>query len=159
MPPRQDWLLRGLIALVEGSGKRGIRLGIPVTLNVGGFLVSGLVISGKEYFEGFSAIVAYGLPDEFDEESRESITATFRELGNIYEPKEETLEGVVQRERYNFVHLRDARFLHPAGEPMPVNPGMLWRTKLEAVDGFTLGLMVTTPEDEPDLDSEYEPGE
>lgn len=159
LPPRQDWLLRGLIALVQGAEQQGVKMGIPVTLNVGGFLVSGFVISGADYFEEFSEIVAYGLPDQFDEESKESITATFRTLADIYEPEEETLEGAVQRESYNFVHLRDARFMHPGGDPFPTNTGMLWRTKLEAVDGFTLGALLPVRDEAPELDEESEPDE
>ena len=153
-PPRQDWLLRGLIALVQGSEKEGVKMSIPVTLNVGGFLVSGSVISGGEYFEEFSEIVGYGLSNSFDEESKEGITATFRTLGDVYEPKEQTLEEIIRRESYNFVHLRDARFMHPGGDPIPLNMGMLWRTKLEAVDGFTLGALVPFPDDEPESDDD-----
>jgi len=158
-PPRQDWLLRGLIALVHGAEREGVKMSVPVTLNVGGFIVSGLVISGGEYFEEFSEIIEYGLTNAFDEESRQRITSAFRAIGNAYEPKEEALEGVIERESYNFVHLRDARFLHPGGDPIPTNAGMLWRTKLEAVNGFTLGMMIATPDEEPEIDEEPEPDE
>jgi hypothetical protein len=145
-----------LIALVHGAEREGIKMEIPVTLSVGGFIVSGLVISGGEYFEEFSEIVRYGLTENFDEESKQNIATTFRNLGNVYEPREETLEGVIERESYNFVHLRDTRFLHPGGDPVPTNTGMLWRTKLEAVDGFTLGMMVAAPDEEPEIDEELE---
>lgn len=134
--------------MVEDTERQGVKMGIPVTLGVGGFLVSGFVISGSDYFEEFSEIVGYGLPDQFDDETKDSITRAFRTLGEIYEPREETLERTIQRESYNFVHLRDARFVHPGGDPIPTNRGMLWRTKLEAVDGFTLGAFMVTPDEE-----------
>jgi hypothetical protein len=136
----------------------GISLGIPVTLNVGGFLVSGYVISGKDYFEEFSRIVQGGLPDFFSDEDKKNIVDSFRKLADQYEPEGATTEETVVQSRFNFVHLRNAVFLHPGGEPVPSNVGLLWRTKLDAVDGFTLGLLVALP-DEPEPDDELVSGD
>lgn len=160
-----DWLLRGLVGLIHGVEREGERLGvtvtlgIPVTLHIGGFLVSGYVISGKEYFEEFSQIAQRGLPDIFDEENKEKIAASFLRLGDQYESEEDTVEEAVALSRYNFVHLRDAIFLHPSGDPVPADGGMLWRTKLEAVDGFTLGMLIPRWGDEAESDDQADLGD
>lgn len=160
-----DWLLRGLVGLIQGVEREGerqgvqISLGIPVTLHIGGFLVAGYVISGKEYFEEFSEMTQRGLPDIFNDEQKEAIVGSFARLGNQYESEEETVQDAVALSRYSFVHLRDATFLHPSGEPIPADSGMLWRTKLEAVDGFTLGMLRPRWHEEAELDDEAESDE
>lgn len=118
-----------------------MRLGIPVILNIGGFLVTGFVISGQEYFEQFSEEVAAGLPDAFGEEAQGKIVESFGRLGEIYVSDKEQTVADATLEQYNFVHMRDVQFVHNDGPPIPPEPGMLWRCKLSAVDGFTLGLL------------------
>ena len=145
---------------MQSVEEQGIKLGVPITLNVGGFLVIGFVITGREYFEEFSRIVANGLPSEvFDDEGKESITSSFRNLRDLYQPAEESIEGAVARGGYNFVHLRDAAFIHPGGERIPYSSGLLWRTKLDAIDGFTLGLLTPVPEEESEANDEPKPDE
>jgi hypothetical protein len=150
-PATSDWLLNGIVGMVHGAEQAEIRLGVPVILNVGGFLVTGFVISGQEYFERFSQEVAVGLPDAFGEETKASIIDSFGRLGEIYvSDEEETIEDATL-DQYNFVHLRDVQFIHNEGAPIPPEPGMLWRCKLSAVDGFTLGLLLPSYEEgEPD---------
>ena len=156
---RRDWLLEGLVSMVQGVERQGVELAVPATLNVGGYLVSGYVISGKEYFEEFAELIARGLPDTFDEEGKQSITKSFNNLRSIYETTEDSVEDVIAQGGYNFVHLRDAMFLHPSGDRIPTESGMLWRTKLEAVDGFTLGILRPELRDEDELEDEPEPDE
>lgn len=139
-----DWLLNGLVGLVHGAEQAEIRLNIPVILNIGGFLVAGWVISGQEYFERFSQEVAASLPDTFSEETKESLVESFGRLGQIYVSDKEQTVADATLERYNFVHLRDAQFMHNDGPPIPPEPGMLWRCKLSAVDGFALGLLTAS---------------
>jgi hypothetical protein len=142
--------------MVQGVEQQGVELAVPVTLNVGGYLVSGYVISGKEYFEEFAELVARGLPDAFDEERKQTIAKSFNNLRNIYDTTEDRVEDVIAQGGYNFVHLRDALFLHPSGDTIPSTSGMLWRTKLEAVDGFTLGMLRPELRDEDELEDEPE---
>src|SRR3712207_111011 len=89
-PATWDWLLEVLIRLVNNTERQQVRLGIPVTLNVGGFLVSGFMIGGSEYFEEFSRIVEFGLPDElFGEEGKQDVSGVVRRLADFYGPEEE----------------------------------------------------------------------
>jgi hypothetical protein len=136
-----DWLLGVLIRLVNSTEEQQVGLEIPVILNVGGFLVSGFMIGGRAYFEEFTDTVEKSLP--FAEEEKEAATATFRRLASLYGPEEDIPEGRLSTERFDFVHLRDARFLHADSPPIPSTEGMLWRCKLEAVDGITLGLLTS----------------
>jgi hypothetical protein len=159
-PTTWDWLLGVLIRLVNSTEQRQIRLGIPVTLNVGGFLLSGYMIGGREYFEEFSRTVEEGLPDELvGEEGQEGVAAPFRRLTDLYSPEEDVPEGRLSQERFDFVHLRDARFFHPDSAPLPSNQGILWRCKLEAVDGFTLGLLTAEPIEATEKSETGEPDE
>ena len=43
-----------------------------------------------------------------------------------------------------FIHLRNAKFFHNSGQPMPVNKGPWWRGRLSAVDGFSFWAMLHT---------------
>lgn len=154
-PPTADWLLGSLVALANSVEDQGARVGIPVTLNVGGFIVSGLMISGKEYFEIFSQIMEEGLPEAlFGEEGKEGITSMYRDFGDLYGPEGDDPDPISRVERYNFVHLREATFLHTSGDPIPTKQGMLWRTRLRAVDGFTLGSIVVTDPDSDESDDD-----
>lgn len=133
---RVDWFLRVLVSTVNGVEKGGGRLEVPVTLNVGGFLVSGYMVGGNRYFEEFASLLRIGLADTFGEEGAQSIVAPFREAGRVYD--KEGMEDLPEAK--HFVHLRDTRFFRPGGDPIPTTQGVLWRGRLEAVDGFTLGV-------------------
>lgn len=39
------------------------------------------------------------------------------------------------------IHLKDARFFHAAGKPIPNNRGVWWRGRLSQVSGFMLGTL------------------
>lgn len=156
IPAASDWLLESLVRLVNHLERQGVRMNIPITLNIGGLLVSGFLMDGKEYFEQFAQIMEAGLP-EFFGETKEQIANNFRELGGLYDP---TGEGTPRAEspedapeasdvplNFYFVHLKDAVFVHPGGAPIPSDQGVLWRCRLEAVDGFTLGSFAITPDE------------
>ena len=119
---KTDWVLEKLIALAN----RGI--GIIVTLNVGGFLISGRVTSEGQYFEGISKSLKSGL-------EASKIEGPFTELDGIFNWGADAIEGSVQEAV--FIHLEDARIFHPAGLPIPADRGELWRGRLDSIDGFT----------------------
>jgi len=124
-----DWFLQTLVNFVNlGDFNFGI------TLNVGGFLVSGQLIGGKEYFEGFASDFASAITDS---EAAEDVRATFAKNGDIYSSE----EGDAPPPSY--IHIKDARFFNTNGDPIPSNRGVWWRGRISQVDGFSLGSLST----------------
>jgi len=128
----EDWFLQSLVNVVNGG-----QLSFGVTLNVGGFLISGVLVSGKEYFDGLGGDVASGVDDS---EAASLIQETFNKYGAIYDiddvkGKEEGLP------RPAYIHMRDARFFSTSGEPVPSNQGVWWRGRIGEVQGFVLGCL------------------
>lgn len=127
---RTDWFLQYLVALVNGGGTRH-----GLTLAIEGSIVSGIMVSHREYFEEFARKYVEGLtaanPDE-----------DWRDVGEIYasfgkddsDDADDKIQPLPQ-----YIHLRDARIFAPGGNPIPGNEGVLWRSRIAAVSGFTMG--------------------
>ncbi len=131
-----DWFLAELVRRANDGG-----LSIGITLCVGGTLVSGSLIGGRAYFEGFAENVAAAATDA---ETAERARAFFRGPAAMYRSEERRLRDVAaDPEPLAYIHLEDARFFTVAGDPIPGNHGVYWRGKLSAVDGFVLGTMGT----------------
>jgi hypothetical protein len=143
--PSVDFVLQAIVQLANDTG---VEMGI--TLCVGGIVVAGLLISGRNYFEGIAreALQASGPPDQA------GVRQTFSDyLGNfgklIYEQTETKDRSDDEQDETRsrvpgFIHLREARFFHNSGKPMPANKGIWWRGRLTAIDGFSLGAMFST---------------
>ena len=96
-----------------------------VTLIVGGFLVSGFVMSDENYVKRHQIT--------------ESIEIAFEQLRKIPVPKGEEPTD----DSPNFIHLRDAKYYTPGGNPIPGNMGVFVRIPLESVHGFSFGVLET----------------
>jgi hypothetical protein len=124
-----DWLLQHLVALVTDGP-----LEIGMTLQVGGFLVSGKLVSGARYFEGIASDFAHGLAAY--PQVAQSVRASFEEFGKlIYEGN----AGPSARPLPHYIHLTDTKFFSTAGEPVPAGKGVWWRGRISEVGGFALG--------------------
>jgi hypothetical protein len=124
-----DWFLQSLVRMANESN-----LGIGITLQVSGMLVSGSLVSGKQYFEGFANDFASPFVNEI--ETANAIRDNFRAYGEIYDkPKDDGLDHPAPL----FVHMKDARFFSTAGNPIPGNKGVWWRGRICEVGGFSLG--------------------
>ena len=119
-----DWFLQRLVHIVNSGN-----ISFGITLNVGGFLVSGTLTGGKEYFEGVASDFAGTVSDT---EEAEKIRALFAKPGELYSSKE-------NQPSPSYVHIKDARFFNTNGNPIPGNRGVWWRGRLSEVDGFSLG--------------------
>jgi hypothetical protein len=128
--PTKDWFLQILVNLSNTAG-----LGIGITLQVGGLLVSGTLSGGKEYFEAFSSDLASAFTQDG---TGESIKETFARCGEVYESSE---EGKGMQDRPSYIHLRDARFFFPGSKPIPTDKGIWWRGRISEVSGFVLGAL------------------
>jgi hypothetical protein len=89
-----------------------------ITLSVGGAVISGILISDRQYFEQLAI---------------ETHTEAFSSLGD-YKP--ENIEHIP----LNYIHLKDAKIINGA-TAIPSSGGRLWRGKIASVDGFSLGTL------------------
>ena len=126
----RDWFLQNLVNLVNA---RDIKLGI--TLNVGGFLVSGLLVSGQKYFGGFGEDLGSNFNDP---ETRAGIEQAYAQLGDIYSASRSASQTTAPP---NYLHLMQARFFNTGGHPIPGNNGVWWRGRISEVSGFFLGML------------------
>ena len=134
--PQPDWFLQILVNMTnagDGSAEFGM------TLLVSGFLISGKMVGGAKYFDGFANGFASGFADQT---VAESIRVSVSQCGEIYKT------DVTQRAAADqplpspaFVHLKEARFFNTAGDPIPANRGVWWRGRLSEVSGFMIGTL------------------
>lgn len=119
-----DWLLQWFVGV---AGQANLEMGI--TLSVRGHLVSGLLISPQTYFALLAEQFAQPFADAGSSDA-DGIRALVRGFDES--------SGKEDDPAAQYIHVRDARVY--AGQQGPVSPaGMLWRGKVAAVDGFSLG--------------------
>src|SRR5438309_374555 len=100
-----------------------------ITLNVGGMLIAGELISGKTYLQEFTS-------------QAEQTTSS-----------KQNDEPLPDDEDRHYIHLRNAFFYMTGGTPVPGRgEGFLWRGRLSAVDGFTMGRLEVVPRNPQDSD-------
>jgi hypothetical protein len=131
--------------LVDAANKTG--MGIPVTLTVGGLLISGQLAARRDYFHAFAQTLR-NVNFTPSDSAAAAAAASFleeafaRPLETAAEsPEEPTIIGDPE-----FLHLRDARVWHPSDDrsiPGSGSTGVWWRGQLTAVDGWTLGTLET----------------
>jgi hypothetical protein len=130
-----DWHLR---LLVEDANDFGVEL--PITLFVAGGVVTGVLTGGKEYFERFADQFAAGWPAE----GREALRASMAAPGSAY-PRLEPGEKSPRKEPALYIHLRDAHLVGVQGHLPASREGLLWRGRLCAVAGYSLGRVNNSP--------------
>jgi hypothetical protein len=96
------------------------------------------MIGGKTYFNEFARQFTDGFR-EISSKTATTIEESFKRLGDVYDliPKEAQERSSVPEP--HLIHLRNAQTYHSGGSPIPSEDGALWRGRLEAVDGFSLG--------------------
>jgi len=128
-PIDSDWFLR---SLVQAVNRHELMLGI--TLTVGGTLITGTLVPGREYFRDLAEQVASSADDD---DAAEQLRATFAGLGEIY--GKQPSEG---EQLPSYIHLKDVRFFSPGGGSLPDHDGVWWRGRIDQVQGFVLGSVV-----------------
>jgi hypothetical protein len=129
-PDGTDWFLATLIRNAE----LGLEAG--VTLQVGGSLVTGRIISGRKYFELLGEQVAqtFQMTGEGDREQWKAIVVeAYSGWAQAFPP-----QGEASNQGYNYIQLAEARICDAAGNWI-FGENTLWRGKLAAVDGFIPG--------------------
>lgn len=127
----KDWFLQSII---ETAIAAGVEIGMTVT--VGGTTVSGILINGKKYFEELGDLLEGSSRAEGDMQS--VLGSAWRKFTAIYEKPEDS-DDSWQPSPAAYIHLKNAFFHAPGQSRMPSNTGVLWRGKLSAIDGFSIG--------------------
>lgn len=124
----QDWFLERWVDSANELGD-----GLDVVLLVDGFLVSGQLVGVKAYFDALSETFAatQSAPDAADR-----IRAYFTEVSRGLEPN-----AANPHDRPRYIHLKNARYFHPGGRPIPGNEPVLWRGRISEVSGFSFGYL------------------
>lgn len=123
----KDWFLGELIGLANQS------LEIPITLTIGGALVSGRLISGERYFRELGNSLTKGIEDEGLSESLNSMMEGF---AKEYESTKQNYADRPMR----FIHINEAKWVYLNGK-IPTDKGPLWRGKISSIDGFFIGTL------------------
>ena len=126
--------------LLETIVQTFIEIGVPfpLTLTVGGILVTGEVIGEGEYFD--IVIERTGsLARELGagEESIATITEFVWGLSHASADRKVQEEGASHPLEY--IHLRNAFFVAGSGFIPQSEEGFLWRGKISEIDGFIMG--------------------
>lgn len=128
MPPTmtrsmtEDYLLQDFVLLAE----QGVEIGISLLL--GGTMVSGVIVSGKRYFEAMRENMVSASPDEL-----KSVFQTyFDDYSALY------TKPVEDRKPATFIHMRDVRYWTAGGRATDTS-GVWWRGRIDQIAGFHVG--------------------
>jgi hypothetical protein len=128
----------GLLKIFTGIIKPSEKGEIPLTLNVHGTIVSGLMIGMKPYYERIGKIFVDAITDTFPENSspaKEVFTTLFEKIEPL-NPKE-LEEGEFE---INHIFMRNTK-IYNGGQVIPSTGTTYWIGKIESVDGFFLGMI------------------
>jgi len=119
---RKDWFLQSIVNIANTSSTEENNLNIVLCVN--GFLVSGEIISGKDFFD------LYLKPTE--EEQKEN------QLIKVYSTLEEKFYSEKSDEEDPFVHLKNVKF---SQNNITSNENIIWRIRISQVSGYSLSNM------------------
>jgi hypothetical protein len=133
-----DWFLQQIVRFANEW-----TMEIGITLQVGGMLVSGTVISGEKYFETFAKSFAAGFVNDL--ETGKAMGEFIAQYKALYEKQADGSKAPNLAHPAQFIHLRNAQYWHQAGNPIPGKQGTLWRGRIAEVGGFHLGKFDVAP--------------
>lgn len=113
---------------VKASNKHDFSL--DITLNVKGSVISGTMVSAKEYFDALS-------------ETFEDGSEIAQELSEQLSIASESAESNGDAEAH-FIHLKNTKVYIGDSKSTPSKGQILWRGKLKEIDGFFLGKISET---------------
>jgi hypothetical protein len=128
----------GLLKIFAGIINPSENGEIPLTLNVHGTIVSGLMIGMKPYYEQIGKIFVEAIKSS----SRKHVPVAKEEFKMIFDKVEpfnpkELEEGGFE---FNHVFMRNAK-IYNGGQVLPYTGTTYWVGKIESVDGFFLGMI------------------
>ncbi|MDN2716866.1 gas vesicle accessory protein GvpU [Janthinobacterium sp. SUN120] len=126
--PDQDRLLQELVKHANDWG-----LSISITLNLGGSMVSGQLISVETYLDEFAAEFKASFKDNPE------IAQSYFDLFSSYKPKRSEAEDKSPITPARYIHLQGVRTYAP-GRPQFSVTSNLWRGRISEVSGFFIGM-------------------
>lgn len=130
-----------LAFLVQATNKHDVS--IDITLNVNGAIVTGTIVSAKEYFVSLSETFEDG------SEVAQQLSEKFAQAGEAID-SEDGGEA-------SFIHLKDAKVFCGSSKATPSKGAALWRGPLSDINGFFLDDFTDSGEDdEKSEDSDYQ---
>lgn len=124
----EDPVLKWLIALVENG-----EMTLQVTLNIQGAILSGNLISQKEYGEMLAQYLG-----------KTSGTKATKKKGFIHGVKIPDFNLYATGEE-GYLHLSHVKIHYSTADTAVFEEETLWRGKVSSVDGFTVGLFSSYP--------------
>lgn len=109
--------------LVQAANKHDFNL--DITLNVKGAVITGTMISAKEYFRSLSGTFEDG------NDIAQMLSEQLDQAGEVAQNSDDT--GA------NFLHMKETKVYCGDSKPTPSKGQILWRGKLSEIDGFFLG--------------------
>ena len=111
--------------LISAKKSGGDHVHLPITLNVGGMLITGDLISSDAYLKDFP----HG-----------DLAETLRIEQENNELLKQKTDHETKEKEYDFIHLKNAKLFIPGHLPIPgKQEGTLWRGRLRSVNGFIMG--------------------
>lgn len=129
-----DPVLQFLVTFVTDSESEG-SLGLTVT--VGGTLITGQLVSYRTWFHRLEMLAA---------EQAMSAAQFVGAIGSWVSDQHAQFKGADDEPLPSHVHLADARIVQGAHYPLdgvvtliPAAPALMWRSRLDRIDGWSLG--------------------
>lgn len=125
----KDWFLQMLVDMANKNPS----IGVGLTLNVGGMIISGNLCNGKDYFYRFGESLGDAIFPN-DKDNAQSVHEAYRSIGDdVYDDSSE-------KNPASYIHMMNAKFFSVKGDIIPsTSVGFLWRGKISSVDSFSLG--------------------
>ncbi|MFF1275058.1 hypothetical protein ACFVZC_16820 [Streptomyces marokkonensis] len=143
-----------LVQLVELANRSGLEFGVTVASN--GQTITGTLISNQKWFEAQAEFVRTASGASSDEVGLHTVFESWRDVNREASAEDtkvhEALKDIELPERFQkaideaeqragYIHLSGARYVSSQGF-MPAE-GVLWRGRLDAVTGWSVGEMRT----------------
>lgn len=136
----RDMVLEGLIFSANAEGQQ-----YGVTLTLGGTVISGILTSDAEFLRYLAEEITQG-------QDTPEVRALRDDLEQTAQRTEQKLREILARPRHGsrpipimpVLHLRDATIWLPGGQAVQVP---FWRGRVEAVDGWFMGILGLRPEE------------
>ena len=129
----------GLLKIFAGVINPSEKGEIPLTLNVHGTIVSGMMIGMKPYYEQMGKIFV----DAIKRSSLETVSVAKEEFKMVFDkikepPNPKELED--GEFEFNHIFMRNAK-IYNSIQVIPYRGTTYWIGKIESVDGFFLGMI------------------